>query len=157
MATSAHYVYSNFVWRLETLTPTGTVGNLRSRFVSYDPLRDDAAAMPSSRNFTVSWTGSAIDESPTDLYDRVAEHSYEIEIHYDPTLKWQTLQEIILQDRHDISKRLRDPAYFVGYDASHSSTEIYLKNRIRTGDSLVRDATLVTLRQQYRCMIWETE
>ena len=157
MATLIHRVFENFIWRIESLTPTATAGNLRTRFLDYDPLRHDPSAMPTSRNFSVTWASSASDESPTDLYDRVAEHVFELEFHYEPTMKWNTLHEVILQDRHDINSLLRDPAYFIGYSAINSTDEINLKNRIRTGDSLVRSPSLITLRQSWRCMVWETE
>lgn len=160
MATNAHNALENLVWRMESISPTDTTSANKFRFVDIERLDPDE--MPHAmRLFAVRWQGSAPDFGPTDLYDRWADHTFDIEVYYPVGpggMSTRKLQKMLLRDRHDIAKALRDPSKFVGYDASNTSTDVGIKNRVMIGDALDRNNPAVwTYRASWRLTIQEVE
>lgn len=157
-------VRQNFVWRIESQTPTSSL--LKPRFTEIDPLRLDAdqAAGVGERSFSVYWLGSEEDnvvdgEGITDNENqRIAEHRYRVDIYYTTKLDYRDLQHAMLQDRHDITRLLRSGDNIKGYNADNSSTELGLFNRIRESDELIMDDPDVWVyRATWRCTIEESE
>jgi len=159
MATLAHRLYQNFKYWIEQITPTSTYGNPKNRFFFVDTLRtelDETSGL--TRGFSLQWLGSNEDANPTDLFDRWAEHNYQLEVGYSTKLKTETLHKLVAQDRHDLCKQLRSPTYLLGWDVNNTTTDIGLDDRVRIGDELdTSSPALWILRQQYRCLLQETE
>ena len=158
MASNADRVLSNFRWRVESISPTHQ--RPRKPFRWLDLATVDADRHPVARVFQVRWlreddTGDSV----TDLVERRALHRYVLEVAYATDYDLVTLQEIILQDRHDIIKALRDPRLFVGTSSSDASADIGLQARrhIDARLEMMADTKMATLRIEYGCEIWETE
>jgi len=163
MAAAADLVLKNFVWRIETLTPTETTLLSGSRFVHVDPWRCDPGTL-TYRRFSVLWRDSDEDHTSVDggvtdsLSQRPAMHRFEVSVYYPRKSEYHDLQTAILRDRHDITKQVRNPDNFVGYSATVSTGSIGLYNRIREGDSLdLDDEEMWVYRATWRCIINETE
>jgi hypothetical protein len=138
MATSLHLIHKNFNWRIESLTPTHTTF-AQKKFFNIDPLRQpEEITTGMTRGFAVRWAGSSEPDDPTDMYDRAADHVFELRIVYaigQYGLGWNNGHELALQDRHDIVEELRDTSSYVGYDADNTSTDIDLKHRVLQSDT----------------------
>jgi len=164
MSTSAHLVLENFYWRLLGLTPaaSATQATPAARFFECDPVLEGVAGKV--RGVVVTWLGSDeehnVDGEPLvdPLTDRTATHRFRVEIYYSRMLRHRALQQLILQDRHDVTKDLRAEASQVGYDDSHTATNLGLYYRIREADELDEsDPEHLTWRSIWRCVIQETE
>ncbi len=158
MTASADLAYRNFVWRLEAIAPTST--SVTDKKFRFNGRRiEDAQASGTIRNFQLFWLGSDSDEYETDMSERRATHRLQLDVAYPSTSKvdLQTLTTMILQDRHDVTKALRTPDYYDGYDDDHTSTQYGLWARVRDSDELVREDNNWTLRQRWRCLIREQE
>jgi len=156
MSTNAHRVADNIAWNLQIMVPT--LAN-RKRFRQYDPWDLEPGDQSGEiRAFYVEWSGSSEDVEPTDLFDRVSDHEYEIRIKY-PTIdsSYQNLQRVILQDRHDINNTLRNPDLWVGYSKTQTTADIGLWNRKRIGDEIVRDDDSWEFVSRWLCVIQEVE
>lgn len=158
MATSIHLLFENFRYWIQQTTATNT--KVRNKFESYDPFR----VQPESstgwlRKFYIDWQSSNEDIGATDMTAREAWHLFNVKLVYPARLPQLDMMQLITQDRHDILKTLRDPDKRFGYDASHTTTDVNLMNRIRTGDqlSLNNDAEIFDLTIQYKCLIRELE
>lgn len=155
------YAYQNFIWRLEAITPTSTTSSFKFR--SFDPLkRSPKRSTGDVRKFSVSWLGSGADgedEAPdaNDMYSRTARHNFEIKIEYPAVYPWDTMQQLVADDRHDILKALRNQANNVGYNASNTTTDIGLWERRRTSDSLEINDDVWILKLNYLAIINEPE
>lgn len=164
MASSANLVLDNFYWRIEAITPTSSVVGRRA-FRRIDTLDiDPAQSSGLSRGFRVAWVASDEEhqvsgEGITDgLYNRAATHTFEVEVYYSTKLKWTDLHTVVLSDRHDLTKQLRDPDTWVGYNASNTTTDIGIYDRIRESDELdTDDPGYWVLRQSWRVIINEVE
>jgi len=163
-AAFAHRVRQNFVFRIEALTPTATDGNLRTQFRERDPTRVDAdQASGLARTFTVKWLSADEDVGITDFTTRDAWHTYEVRVAYPADkLPYSTLQDVMLQDRHDILLALRNADNFVGFPGTgNGSTAIGLENRVRVEDELDEgdndEVITWTWRAVFRCNILEDE
>lgn len=156
MATQLHRILENFEWRLETLTPTTG----KTKFKVVDPINDDIGDHSGSfRRFYVEWESSQEDLTMTDGYSRRAEHSIRLTVFY-PASKARShkdLRSIILQDRHDIIKRLRDTQYYNGFNADNSSTDLGLEYRQRLDDELTTGEHLWVFEMTFECTIEEIE
>jgi hypothetical protein len=153
--------YHNFIWRLEGITPTNSTSGLRFR--NFDPLkRSPKRSTGDVRKFSVAWLGSRADgedESPdaNDMYSRTARHNFEISVEYPAVYPWDTMQQLVADDRHDILRALRDQANNIGYSASNATTDIGLWERRRTSDSLQTDDDVWILKLDYTAIINEPE
>lgn len=157
MAAQAHLVRKNFVWRIEAVTPTETTLARRASFTEVDPLRiDPEQSSGYQRAFSVQWQGSEGDQLD-DLLLRQQSHMYAVEVYYSTKLKYDDLHDIILQDRHDITKTLRNPSNVIGYSDAQSSTDIGVGGRWFDSDEIVREDNLWTYRAMWRVTITETE
>lgn len=158
MGSCADLVLQNFYWRLESIAPTNPITG--RGFVRYDPhLLDADVSSGLIRAFTVSWDSADSFQDVTDIEDRVAQHIYTVEVVYPiEKFKHAELQYILLQDRHDIIKVLRDSALFIGHDHLNSTTNIGLWSRFLITDELRRPVpTTWALTQRWRCDIKESE
>jgi hypothetical protein len=90
--------------------------------------------------------------------ERKAEHIFQLEVTYPSTSKVDlaSLSTMILQDRHDLIKALRDPSGYDGHDGD-ASAQFGLWSRVRRGDELTRDQNNFTLRQRWHCLVREEE
>jgi hypothetical protein len=166
MSASANLVYANFVWRIEAVDPTAsTIG--KDRLHAIDPRAihgtDPRTSSGLTRGFVVTWKGcgpqnvvggAAICDTSS---SRFADHAFEVAYYYTSKLKWEDAQKLLLSDRHDGIKALRYPSSWVGYDDSHTTTDIGLENRTIESEEIEQTDDYVVLRQQWRCAIEETE
>jgi hypothetical protein len=68
------------------------------------------------------------------------------------------MHHIVLQDRHDIIKQLRDDTKRRGYNADNTTTDVGLYQRRRNGDQLIKDdPKLWRLLMEWECKILESE
>lgn len=162
MASNPALVLSNFQYRIEAITPTNA--NYKSAFVMYNPLL--IAAKKSSgfeRRFFVTWHGSSADSESgapqaENGYCRTAAHDYSVEISYPALMQYDDMLALVCDDRHDLIKQLRDADKWLGYDSSHTTTDIGLWQRLRVSDELeTSDNGIWTFRQRWRCLINEVE
>lgn len=141
---SADLVVRNFVWRIEAITPTCTT--LDEAFHEVDPLAiEPQQAAGLTRAFWVEWLRSDAEHSVDgnticdDGAIRWATHHIRVTVRYAVKLTNALMHDVVLQDRHDLLEALRSQANRVGYDASHTATDIGLGDRYRTSDSIERD------------------
>ncbi len=161
MATSLHRLVQNVAWNLETLSPTESslYSDAFERIDRFQVTPETAR----SRTFSVLWQDSdpPDPEGVQDIAERWAEHGLQLEVYYrvgQSGLGWEDAQLVILQDRHDIIKSLRDTANFDGYDPDNTSTDIGLVSRNVAEDVLdIENEGLWILRQRWRCCVREAE
>jgi len=133
MATYLHRVAENFRWRMEGITPAHSYGSPPIRFRRFDPVDDEPDNTSGwVRRFFSRWVGAQIDSAATNLEGREAVHLVELHVLY-PTaaLPFDTLESMMLQDRHDIAKTLRDQGKRNGWSDATASTDIgiYMRRR----------------------------
>jgi hypothetical protein len=159
MASQADRVLRNFRWRIESTAPTHQ--RPRKPFRWMDLAQMDPDNHPALRLFQVRWLGEGQDDgdSVTDLAERRALHRYGIEVFYAADYDLEVIQEIILQDRHDLLKTLRDPRLFVGTGSGDSTSDVGLQARRSVGirTDFDDEERSIILRLEYECEIWETE
>lgn len=158
MASNADNVLKNFRWRVESISPTHQRPRKPFRWMDFDEI--DTERHPVARVFQVRWMREDdLGSSVTDLVERRALHRYSLEVLYATDYDLATLQEIILQDRHDIIKALRDPRNLVGTSSTDSATDIGLQARRYVDARLETEAEIkmATLRLEFECEIWESE
>jgi hypothetical protein len=154
MATNLHRVYQNIRWRIESLTPTST------RCLEKFRHRGDLAANESlgqTREFTIKRDGREGFAGVTNMYSRTAKHAYVVDVVYPTSLKRDALDEVISQDAHDIITALRDPAKYLGFNASNTATNIGIRDRLENSDQVLEDADLWTLRIKFDVTVKEVE
>lgn len=164
MATQLHNLARNTAWRMEAITPTFT-GRAVPRFQRYDPILTKIQPKKESgwtRKFYVDWEGSSEDGGATDAEIREAVHIIRVHIEYPPLGPWETLHDMILQDRHDVVRVLRGIVgtdYRLGYDDSNSTTDIGLMGRFRVRDSLDKNSNpdVWRLTLEFACHVREDE
>jgi len=159
MASQADRVLHNFRWRIEGTAPTHQ--RPRKPFRWMDLAQMDMDNHPALRLFQVRWLSEGRDDgdSVTDLAERRALHRYAIEVYYAADYDLATIQEIVLQDRHDLLKTLRDPRLFVGTGSGDSTSDVGLVARRSVGirTDFNDEERIIILRLEYECEIWETE
>jgi hypothetical protein len=150
-------VYRNFVFRTQNVLPTDTVVDKGFRFISprdFDP--DEAEGV--ARTFTVYWEGSDPDLEPTDMSERVADHTFTIEIAYSTSFPVDVLNRIFLSDRNDLIKALRIPSGYKGTGNDNPTVSTGLWARRRARDEIDRGGTHTWyLRQTWVCTCREDE
>jgi len=150
-------VYKNFLYRIASITPTNKTVGKGYRFVSprdFDP--DEAQGV--ARTFTVYWDGSDEDVEPTDITERIAPHSFTLEVAYSTSFPVDTLHQIILDDRDDLITKLRDTDSYTGISVSNPATDVGLWARVRARDDIDRGGTHTWyLRQTWTCTVREAE
>lgn len=154
MATALHRVHQNIAWRIAAITPT--CARVGKGFVHLLRLKAEESG-GASRGFTVRRSGRGKPLEPTCLYSRWAEHSYRVDVHYSGEYAADAVDEISTQDAHDIVKALRDTASWVGYDSSHTTDDIGIRDRDIEKDELLEQADHWILRLTIRCMVREVE
>lgn len=157
MATTLHRVWQNFVWRIQSLTPTCTRGTIRETFVHLNGATPGQSA-GTSRGFEVTLLRGSTSGEPTNLYSRRGVHQFLVEVYYDRALKPDARHEVIPQDRHDITTELRRPGGWVGYDATHT-TDAIMQARENIDDEyeIVETESNVILRMPWRVRVREVE
>jgi hypothetical protein len=140
MATTLHRVRQNFIWRMENITPTATLANLRTGFVHIDPTRESADPA-ASRTFSLRWLRAEEDHGITDGASYEANHFWQLDVNYAAALGYANVQDIGLQDRFDVLGDLQE-SNLVGYDADNTSTELNLHSRTREDDELITDSEI---------------
>lgn len=160
MAATAQLVFENFIWRIESKTPTDT-SVLTEGFLYSSGYKVPEETRP--RSFSVLWNSSGEDAMAggdpivEDLSGRIADHQYTVEVYYRAEFGDRDLQKVILLDRHDIAKQLRDPALFVGYDDDNSSASLGVCDRKRVSDEIERGEVVWTYRSVWALIISEDE
>ena len=154
----SHLIYHNFIYQIESITPTSNIVRKGFHF-NNDPERLSANQSSGMvRSFEVHWLGSDEDDEVTDITERIADHKFTVTIAYPVDYKLKDLYSMILQDRSDITKRLRDSTYRVGYSATNPTTDIGLWARIRESDSIDKsDDNVWYLKMEFTCKIIESE
>lgn len=157
MATTLHRALQNFVYVLEeVVTPTSLTPN-DNRFERYDPdLADCPVSSAGVRKYFVEYLTSDPDRGATDVYSREAEHYVRLSIEYPkPPFDSLVLQTIILQDRHDIVKALRDTQYNVGWKDGAGTVNTTGATGIMTLRELISCELVRTNRSIWRLvMVW---
>lgn len=157
MATTLHRVWSNFVWRIQSLTPTCTRGTLRPKFVHLNGVQPGQAA-GTSRGFEVTLLRGGSSGEPSKFYARRGIHQFVVEVYYDKSLKPDARHEVIPQDRHDITTELRRPGSWKGYDATHTTDAIMLsRENVDDEYEIVETESNVILRMPFRVRAREVE
>lgn len=158
MATSIQHVVENFVWRLQALVMTDATSGRKLR-LNDRPLATSAdLSSGMTRTFILYWDGASPSLEPTDMFARWADHTFTLEVAYSTSPALDALLKLILRDRHDITKALRDHALWTGYDDDNSATEIGLEERKLLRDVLDRSSSVTWyLRQTWECRIQENE
>jgi len=157
MATTLHRVWQNFVWRIQSLTPTCTRGALRQKFVHLNGVTPGQAP-GTSRGFEVALLRGSTGGEPTNFHARRGIHLFTVEVYYDKTLKPDARHEVILQDRHDITTELRRPGGWVGYDATHTTDSIMLsRENVDDEYEIVETESNIVLRMPFQVRAREVE
>ena len=145
MASSLYRVRQNIEYWLGQITPTLSNTRTHPKFRTYEPTKgtpgnEDGAA----RLFTVAWLGSVEDDEATADDFRTAIHRYEIDVLYPEAVGLHgDFQDLVTLDRHDLIKQLRRTVTWDGYNASNTTTNIGLEDRVREGDELIEVAPQV--------------
>ncbi len=156
MATLLHRTLDNFVYQMEQIDPTSTLSH--NRFTNIDPTYSTQVDNSASRLFYIEWTDSdgEIDAGTTDSDRREAFHNYLIHIFYPVSGNYSDMHNLILQDRHDIVKRIRRKEFAAGVSGDATlDTGIY--HRSRVGDELRKENDVWELVIKFRCKIMESE
>lgn len=173
MAATLHRVRENFIYWIEQITPTNTSAVDRE-FQWVDSARFSASGDSSghARNFDVVWSPGEEDHIVGSqlvidaLNSRIAEHMFVVRLFLPASWLSGDLHNVMLDDRHDVIKQLGDPAKWVGYDASNTTTEIGLYDRVKVTEELVKEAAdsddedeadSYVLNMVFRCVVEETE
>lgn len=154
MSATAHLVARNFRWRLERMSPTASS---RNRFKWQDRIDPDQSP-GTIRAFNVTWLGSESAHEVEDKTGQCKAHKFQLDVAYPrDTLDPEPLQNMMLQDRFDAIKDLRDSAYWTGH-ADDSSADLGLYDREFERDERLDVSPYTTLwRSVWRCLIWEDE
>jgi hypothetical protein len=156
MATGLHLVRRNFRYQLEQITPTYT--GIARAFLGLDRVRaiQPGNSSGQARDFIVKRLGAAEDIEPTCKAARFAWHDYQLDVYYPEAIGLEhDLDDVIEQDRHDVIERLRAGAYRVGYDASHTTTDVGLQHRYRVTDEIDDSGDVWVVTYLWRCQIME--
>ena len=153
----------NFIWRIENISPTNPIPDRPFRYApekNFDPDKSKGVA----RVFEIFWLGSGEDGAGepgggvTDIRERIADHEFEVQIAYSTSYLPRELQQIVAQDRHDVTAALRNMDNVVGTSDSNSTANIGLIGRNRIRDNLDRSGTHTWyLRQSWVATIREDE
>ena len=130
MATTLHRAWLNTVWRIEQIVPTSTIVQKRFKALEPDDIETDVSD-GMQRAFTVRWEGAGPDAGITDMFQREAEHTFDVTVVYPGKWRWRKLHECLMQDHHDLCKQLRDPDKWTGYDDSNPSATTGIQDRRR--------------------------
>lgn len=156
MADELSRVLDNYNWRMEAVSPRSTIGI--ESFRAIDPLGVEPGESDGlTRCFWVEWLGSGPGHTTEDSIMRVADHAIVVSVVYSHDYRWQDRHKLMVSDRHDILKALRDDSKWVGYSDTNSSTDIKLKDRqyVRTQKQVGDDYDLLVL--EFNNTIYEVE
>lgn len=156
MSAATDLVLDNFKWRIESITPTNTRPGKKFRWTDSEDVDSESSA-GIVRTFNVVWEFDGGDDEPTDVSERVCEHTYVLEINYPKEYKLRDRQKIILQDMHDIKKTLRNDELFNGVSNASSAQDTGLWSRLCVKGELIKTDYSWKLRQEWRCIIREAE
>jgi hypothetical protein len=160
LSAGANLVLRNFVYRVESITPT--YSDVREFFVhnARSTTLDPDASPGMVRSFGVFMETSEEAHDVEDITERWAVHTFTVEINYPVKSERgdMELQAMIGQDRHDLMKVLRTSDYKDGISTSAPATVTGLQYRKFVGDELDREDPITWVyTQTWECMIQETE
>ena len=158
MASAANLVLNNFVYRIGAIDPTAAGDSFKynARSTTLDP--DASPGMV--RSFGVYFNDSEEAHDVEDITERWAESTWTVEIAYPVKAARgdESLQAMILQDRHDLIKALRTSDNKDGTSATAPDTVTGLQYRKFVGDELDREDPVTWIyTQTWACMIRESE
>lgn len=157
MATQLDKILQNFVWRIEQIAPTSTLET--KLFRSFDPWKlkgQESSGL--QRGFFVTWAGSEADLDVQDGATRTAKHRIAVSVIYAPQVPYLQVQQLVVLDRHDLLKQLRNPDSWKGYSDSNPTDELGLNSRFRTEDSLdAEDRQGWVYQSTWECTVYEVE
>ena len=130
---SASNIISNFEYQISQISPTSTTK--RELFAPWDVSRNEEPSKSSFRKYWIDWQGSDEDEDGSNANAREAHHRFMLNVSYPVTLPHNTLTKLVLDDRHDLCKRLRDHQYVVGI-AGATTQDVGIIWRKRIGDDI---------------------
>ena len=158
MSASAHLVHKNFVWRIESISPTSKL--VARKFTSIDrpltPFADQSSG--TTRDFAVYSESAGPVYEPTDGTGHTREWLWSVDVAYTTDMRLSDLHEAVLQDSYDLITTLRDDAKWLGYSSAATTTDIGLWNRHLVEQRLDRSSpTTWYLRHVYATEIYEAE
>lgn len=161
MASTADKVLQNFKWRIETIT-LAHVRPGRNKLRWLGKRVDPDVSTGTERAFNVFWAGQTEpdEENVRDINERIDRHRFRVEVYYPAdAIELLELQIMILKDRHDIYKQLRNMDNRLGYNASNTSENIGLWAREIDEDWELDDESDITwiLRSTWYSDIRESE
>lgn len=160
MTTSIHRLIGNFEYHISSIVPTNTT--VKNRFESYDPMKDNVPdSSAGCRKFYVEYMSSESEGGATDIVSREAWHTVNVHIEYPCRFGFNDTQIMILQDRHQVIKKLRDTTSWVGYrdlTGTDATANIGLIHRLSAGTALTKiSPELWRLTYQFKCYQLESE
>lgn len=152
-------IYLNFIYNIGLITPTQStilskkfIHNARSISTGFEQ------SSGTSRSYEIQWSGADALIEPTDVVERIADHSFTLSFYYSTEFSDDIAHKIISSDRHDLIKRLRDTNYYVGISSTEPTKNIGLFRRELVRETLERsDEVLWIYRQEWSCTISEEE
>ena len=154
---SLEQVYLNHIWIVEAKTPTYVRAGLKSSFRSIDNTRmapDITSGL--TRAFTVSFVSKSQYQSPISSSQRYSTNVFNVTVYYDfDSYTNYLLNSIICNDINDIARTLDNHTYYLGYDSTHTTTDIGLKNRLVQGVSKEGQEGLITVTFETSCLVRE--
>lgn len=159
MPATANLVLRNFRWRIEQTTPTSNISDRPFRWLDTEIV--DPEDSPLTRTFTVMWQEDEppeIGSSVIDVTERESNHSFLVAVNYPHEYKLYDRQQMMLLDRHDLIKTLRDDRLYFGYSQNHPNDDLRLWNRRVIRASMEEEfEDTSTLVLEVQCTISELE
>ena len=157
MATTVDKVRRNFAWRVESIATTSDICG--RRFFEVDPRdlgRTESGGL--ERGFFVTWLSSEPQQAVTDQWQWVTNNRFAVEVLYTPVRGWTDSHDLVLSDRWDLIRTLRDDTLYVGTSDTDSTSDLDLIERWFEGDEFIiePDSEVFVYRQTWRCTIRET-
>ena len=153
---SGQQVFKNIVWRIGALSPTSVLASERFRHLD-NPTRQGEDQSLADRSFQIYFDSSERVETYSDLAHRWNDVTYVMEFGYKAERLQGNFHQLLLDDRNDLLKLLRDPANYSGYSDDNSTDDIGLKNRVFDGDELEREGPTWIYRMRWIHKIEEAE
>lgn len=158
MGSSAHLIMDNFIWKMETITPTNKA--VKHGFTVFDPERESPPLNSKGlRWFYISTTGENPPSQTTYNSLREAWHAYQAHIFYPlKALDYRKRHKMYMQDRDDIWREVRAQAARYGYDKDNTATDIGIMLRIPDGSTIANfNDQYVEVVMQFLCHVKESE
>lgn len=155
MASCADLVVDNIRWRLTELDLSYAGRGLQP--IDPDQMKPEDMA-GCERLFWVEWDGEDLPEGGvSDITERIADHRMTVQVIYSKQIAIERRTRMMLQDRHDIIKCMRDVDLFNGHAKdSTASTGLlarWVRSASRTGGVTGSDV----MEFELECTIQESE